>query len=94
MVNIVKETDRVIAFHHTKPTWDVHIVVTPKKHISSLLTLSEETDGIAKELLEIICDIATKVKDDTGACRVVTNLGDYQDSKHLHFHVSSGPPNP
>ena len=27
-----------------------------------------------------------------GACRVLTNLGRYQDSKHLHFHVNSGDP--
>ncbi|MEO8574469.1 MAG: HIT family hydrolase, partial [Pyrinomonadaceae bacterium] len=25
-----------------------------------------------------------------GAARVMTNLGEYQDSKHLHFHVNSG----
>jgi histidine triad (HIT) family protein len=25
-----------------------------------------------------------------GAVRVLTNLGRYQDSKHLHFHVYSG----
>jgi histidine triad (HIT) family protein len=23
---------------------------------------------------------------------VLTNLGEYQDSKHLHFHVNSGEP--
>ena len=27
-----------------------------------------------------------------GACRVLTNLGRYQDSKHLHFHVNTGEP--
>jgi histidine triad (HIT) family protein len=27
-----------------------------------------------------------------GACRVLTNLGDYQDSKHLHWHIISGEP--
>ena len=25
-----------------------------------------------------------------GGCRVLTNLGGYQDSKHLHIHVSAG----
>jgi len=30
------------------------------------------------------------VLDEHGACRVLTNLGKYQDSKHLHWHVSSG----
>jgi histidine triad (HIT) family protein len=27
-----------------------------------------------------------------GACRVITNLGEYQDSKHLHWHVAAGQP--
>ena len=27
-----------------------------------------------------------------GGCRVATNLGRYQDSKHLHFHVGFGDP--
>ena len=26
------------------------------------------------------------------ACRILTNLGEYQDSKHLHFHIASGDP--
>lgn len=92
-VKIVKETDTVLAYYHTKPSYDVHIVVTPKKHISSLLTLPKENDGIAKDLLNVLCEVADKVKNETGACRVITNLGDYQDSKHLHFHVTSGKPN-
>jgi hypothetical protein len=25
-----------------------------------------------------------------GACRVYTNLGDYQSSKHLHWHIGCG----
>ena len=35
---------------------------------------------------------AANIEDEHGACRVLTNLGRYQDSKHLHFHVSSGDP--
>ena len=25
-------------------------------------------------------------------CRVLTNLGEYQESKHLHWHVCAGEP--
>ena len=35
---------------------------------------------------------AAAVTAEHGACRVLTNLGRYQDSKHLHFHVNSGTP--
>jgi hypothetical protein len=36
--------------------------------------------------------VAAQVVREHGACRVLTNLGAYQDSKHLHFHVSAGEP--
>ncbi len=29
-VTIVRETDDVLAFHHTRPYWAVHIVVVPR----------------------------------------------------------------
>lgn len=38
-VNKVLETENVLAYHHTRPFWPVHIVAIPKKHISSLITL-------------------------------------------------------
>lgn len=37
-------------------------------------------------------DVLARVLAEHGACRVLTNLGRYQDSKHLHFHVCSGQP--
>jgi histidine triad (HIT) family protein len=42
------------------------------------------------ELLDVAKKVAAGVVDKNGAARVLTNLGEYQDSKHLHFHVSSG----
>jgi histidine triad (HIT) family protein len=36
-------------------------------------------------------DIARAVEKEHGAAAVLTNLGAYQDSKHLHIHVHSGP---
>lgn len=47
---------------------------------------------IARELLDVLQQIAGKVELEYGAARVLTNLGEYQDSKHLHFHISSGKP--
>ena len=88
----VLETDNVLAFHHTRPYWPVHIVVIPKRHIDSLLTLGEEDDGLLSELFSVIRKVAADVVEKHGACRVLTNLGEYQDSKHLHWHVASGDP--
>ncbi len=35
-------------------------------------------------------EVASMVTEDNVACRVITNIGDYQDSKHLHWHIVSG----
>lgn len=91
-VSIVRETDNVLAYHHTRPFWPVHIVVIPKRHIASLLAVEDRDGPLLLELLSVICEVAKEVMDEHGACRVLTNLGGYQDSKHLHWHVSSGEP--
>jgi histidine triad (HIT) family protein len=89
-VNRVHETENVLAYHHTRPFWETHIVVIPKKHISSLLTLGKDEEQLFLELFEVIRKVAADVVRDRGAARVLTNLGEYQESKHLHFHVNSG----
>lgn len=86
-VEKVLETENVLAYYHTRPFWDTHIVVIPKRHVDSLLTVDNE---LLVELLEVVKTVAAKVMGEKGAARVLTNLGDYQDSKHLHFHVNSG----
>ena len=87
-VDKVLETDNVLAFQHTRPFWETHIVVIPKIHVDSLLTI--ENNELLIELLNVVRSVASSVVAEKGAARVVTNLGDYQDSKHLHFHVNSG----
>ena len=87
----VLETETVLAYHHTRPFWPVHIVVIPKRHISSLLAL-DARDPLLAELIAMIQQVADQVLAQHGACRVLTNLGDYQESKHLHWHVCAGEP--
>jgi histidine triad (HIT) family protein len=91
-VRTLKETANVLAYHHTRPFWPIHIVVIPKRHISSLLTLQKDDSPLLLELISVIQEISATVVAEQGACRVLTNLGTYQDSKHLHFHVCSGEP--
>jgi histidine triad (HIT) family protein len=92
-VKKVLETENVLAYHHTRPFWPTHIVVVPKRHIDSLLTLQAMDNDLLLELFDAIRKVAVDVTVETGAARVITNLGEYQDSKHLHFHVCSGEQN-
>ncbi len=84
------ESDNVLAYHHTRPHWPVHIVVVPKKHISSFTTATMADEAVLKELLQVVQALAKKVETEHGAARILTNLGTYQDSKHLHIHINSG----
>ncbi len=88
----VRETENVLAYHHTRPFWPVHVVVIPKVHVPSLVDLGDQGAGLLPELLEVVREVAAEVAAEHGAARVLTNLGDYQDSKHLHFHVNFGEP--
>jgi hypothetical protein len=40
-VNVLAETDRVLAFQHVFPTWDTHIVMIPKTHVRSLADVDD-----------------------------------------------------
>jgi histidine triad (HIT) family protein len=91
-VRTVAETENVLAYHHTRPYWPVHIVVIPKRHVSSLLALGPDDGALLIELFAVIRQVAADVVAEHGGCRVVTNLGAYQDSKHLHWHLGSGTP--
>jgi histidine triad (HIT) family protein len=91
-LEVVHDGDAVLAFHHTRPFWPVHIVVVPKRHVPSLTETEGADDDLARELLAVVQEVADRVVTTHGAARVLTNLGSYQDSKHLHIHVSSGEP--
>jgi histidine triad (HIT) family protein len=89
-LDVVHDSARVLAFHHTRPFWAVHIVVVPKRHIASLTTVSDEDENDVRELFDVVQAVAGNVELEHGAAAVLTNLGAYQDSKHLHVHVHSG----
>ncbi|WP_457207406.1 HIT family protein [Nocardioides sp. P5_C9_2] len=89
-VDVVHDGPGVLAYHHTRPHWPVHIVVVPKVHVPSLTDLAGADEELLRELLDVVQSVARHVEAEHGAARVLTNLGRYQDSKHLHVHVASG----
>lgn len=86
-VVVVSDTANAIAFNHTKPSYPVHIVVVPKKHIPSLTTADDEDWPAIVETLEVVRDVARDIEAEHGKCSIITNLGQYQESKHFHWHI-------
>ncbi|MDQ0227812.1 HIT family protein [Metabacillus niabensis] len=89
-VKKVKETENVLAYYHTRPFYEVHIVAIPKKHISSFVDVNPEDSFVMNELMNVIREVAAQITNEYGACKIITNLGSYQDTKHLHWHIVYG----
>ena len=87
-VKRVRETDNVLAFHHTKPSWTFHVVIIPKQHITQLV--EAENMNIVKEIFEVAKEIILENSLHEKNYKIITNGGEFQDSKHLHFHLVSG----
>lgn len=88
---VIHNDDHVLAFHHSKPHWETHVVVVPKRHIASLTSATAADTPALQALFAVVRKVARQVEEREGAAAVLTNLGAYQDSKHLHIHVHSGP---
>jgi len=87
----VCENDDVFAFRDINPQAPVHVLVIPKKHVSSL----SEVDGLADTqiaaCMRAISAIAAQENLAEGY-RVVSNCGPHacQSVPHLHFHILGG----
>lgn len=88
-VEIIFETERVMAFHHSKPYWERHIVIIPKAHIDSLSTYPNSIE-LNRDFFEAIAFVTNMLEDAYGGCRICSNVGNYQTSKHLHWYVHQG----
>lgn len=89
---VVYEDDTVLAFRDIKPVAPVHILVIPKKHIGSLVELTNEDEAIVGKIYTIINKIAKQEGIAEKGFRVIVNCGEDggQEVKHLHFHLLGG----
>lgn len=88
----VYEDDEILAFRDINPLAPVHVLVIPKKHISSLVELQPEDEAIVGRIYTIINKIAKQENIFESGFRVVVNCGEDggQEVKHLHFHLIGG----
>lgn len=88
----VYEDEYVYAFHDISPAAPTHVLVIPKKHISSLMELKEEDQTIVSKILIAIQKIAKEFGLDEKGFRVVNNVGveGGQTVFHIHFHLLGG----
>ena len=88
----VYEDEYVYAFNDISPTAPVHVLIVPKKHISTINDI-EDNDA---ELIGRIYLAAKKIAQEKGIAedgyRVVTNCNQMagQTVFHIHFHLLGG----
>ena len=89
---IVYEDDEIIAFRDIQPAAPIHILVIPKKHIPSLLELTEEDKELIGNIHLCINKIAKQEGIDKKGFRMIVNCGEDagQEVKHLHYHILAG----
>jgi histidine triad (HIT) family protein len=88
----VYEDEHLLAFKDIDPQRPVHILVVPKKHITSLATAAAEDAPLLGQLLLRANEIATAQGSPDGF-RVIINTGEIgqQEVQHLHMHILGGP---
>ena len=86
------EDEEILGFKDISPAAPVHILVIPKKHISSIVELNEENKDIVGKIFITINKIAKENGFLEDGFRVISNCGENaeQTVKHLHFHILAG----
>ena len=88
----VYEDEHVYAFYDINPQAPVHVLVIPKRHISSVAAIDAENAPVVAQVFCVIANIARELGLEEQGYRVVSNCGEAagQTVFHLHFHILGG----
>ncbi|HET8705094.1 MAG TPA: histidine triad nucleotide-binding protein [Pseudomonadales bacterium] len=86
------EDDDVLAFHDIHPQAPVHMLVIPKKHISTINEIEPQDQMLAGKLLLTAQKLAKEQGFADAGFRVVMNCNEQggQTVYHIHMHVLAG----
>ncbi len=89
---IIYEDNDVAAFHDINPQAPVHIMVVPKKHITTINSVSESDAALIGKIFLVIKKLALENKIADDGYRVVANCNKNagQEVFHIHFHLIGG----
>lgn len=85
------QDDELMAFYDIDPQAPFHVLIVPKAHIQSALTLTEDEGCMLGRVFALAARLCAQAGYANGY-RVVTNVGadGGQSVGHLHFHVLAG----
>jgi histidine triad (HIT) family protein len=86
-VKRLRETETLLAFEHPKPSYRFHVLLVPKKAVSSLIELDAKDSAFLSDLYFTVQSLVEEFH--LPAYRLIVNGGEYQDFPQLHFHLIS-----
>jgi histidine triad (HIT) family protein len=91
---IIHEDDLAVALEDLSPQAPVHVLVIPKKHISTSLDISVEDNALVGHLFQVANKIAIAKGIAARGFRMVMNCNAEagQSVFHIHLHVMGGRP--
>jgi histidine triad (HIT) family protein len=87
----VFEDDQVVVFRDIAPKADVHLLVVPREHVTSLDELDTSHDTLIAHIMRLLPGLA-KEQGLTDGFRTIINTGKGggQEVMHLHVHLMGG----
>lgn len=89
---ILYEEESVVAIADANPQAPVHVLVLPRKHLTSLKDATQEDEPLLGRLLAVAARLAREQGLERGGYRTLINTGTGagQSVFHLHVHVLGG----
>jgi histidine triad (HIT) family protein len=89
---VAYQDDDVLAFHDINPQGPVHVLVVPKRHVTSLLELTPGDDEMVGQLVRKARDLAASLGLGERGFRLVFNCGEDAGYSvyHIHLHLVGG----
>lgn len=87
-VRRLRSTGDVLAFHHPRPSWEMHILVVPKRGIAGLMMIGEREMPSLAAIFNVAREIAPSLA--PGPVSLVINGGAWQDVGQIHAHLAAG----
>ena len=91
---IVYEDDSIIAFEDLNPQAPIHVLVIPRKHISTSLDITNEDNELIGKMYQAASSIAKERNVADSGFRLVMNCNKDagQTVFHIHLHLLAGRP--
>ncbi|MFC2068893.1 histidine triad nucleotide-binding protein [Chloroflexota bacterium] len=90
--NTVYQNDDIIAFRDINPQSPIHIIIIPKRHVSSLVELTDADSSLMGHMIIVANQLAKKEGVANSGYRLVINCRKQggQLVPHIHLHLLGG----